>query len=82
MKKSSVTLTLLMAFIFSFFTVGSFVNADEKTPTDEFRVGMEAGYAPFNWSQQTDANNAVPIQGQKAMLVVMTSKLPKKLRMD
>ena len=40
MKKSSVTLTLLMAFIFSFFTVGSFVNADEKTPTDEFRVGM------------------------------------------
>ena len=66
MKKSSVTLTLLMAFIFSFFTVGSFVNADEKTPTDEFRVGMEAGYAPFNWSQQTDANNAVPIQGQKS----------------
>lgn len=66
MKKSSVTLTLLMAFIFSFFTVGSFVNADEKTPTDAFRVGMEAGYAPFNWSQQTDANNAVPIQGQKS----------------
>ncbi|MBF8807213.1 MAG: ABC transporter permease subunit [Enterococcus lacertideformus] len=66
MKKNSVTLTLLMAFIFSFFSIGSFVKADEKTPNDEFRVGMEAGYAPFNWSQQTDANNAVPIQGQKS----------------
>ncbi|KOP69631.1 ABC transporter substrate-binding protein [Lysinibacillus sp. FJAT-14745] len=27
----------------------------------EFRVGMEAGYAPFNWTQQDDANGAVKI---------------------
>lgn len=66
MKKNSVTLTLLFAFIFSFFTIGNLVSADEKTPKDEFRVGMEAGYAPFNWSQQTDANNGLPIQGQKS----------------
>ncbi|EOT33612.1 ABC transporter permease subunit [Enterococcus durans] len=66
MKKSSVTLTLLFAFIFSFFSIGNLVSADEKTPNDEFRVGMEAGYAPFNWSQQTDANNGLPIQGQKS----------------
>lgn len=66
MKKNSVTLMLMIAFVFSFFGMGSFVNADEKTPDDEFRVGMEAGYAPFNWSQQTDANHAVPIQGQKS----------------
>ena len=66
MKKNSVTLILMIAFVFSFFSMGSFVNADEKTPDDEFRVGMEAGYAPFNWSQQTDANHAVPIQGQKS----------------
>lgn len=26
-------------------------------------VGMEAGYPPFNWTQQTDANGAVKIQG-------------------
>lgn len=25
------------------------------------RIGMEANYAPFNWSQPTDANGAVPI---------------------
>lgn len=32
--------------------------ADEVS---EFRIGMEAGYAPFNWTQQGDANGAVKI---------------------
>lgn len=27
----------------------------------QFRIGMEAGYAPFNWTQQNDANGAVKI---------------------
>lgn len=28
-----------------------------------FRVGMEAGYAPFNWTQMDNSNGAVPIDG-------------------
>ncbi|MFJ7183479.1 transporter substrate-binding domain-containing protein [Lysinibacillus xylanilyticus] len=40
-------------------------NEGNKTNTDEgggqFRIGMEAGYAPFNWTQQGDANGAVKI---------------------
>lgn len=28
-----------------------------------FRVGLEAGYAPFNWTQMDDSNGAVKIQG-------------------
>jgi putative lysine transport system substrate-binding protein len=28
-----------------------------------FRVGLEAGYAPFNWTQLDDQNGAVPIDG-------------------
>ncbi len=47
MKKNMVSVAVLFAFIFSLFSVGSLANADEKTPSDEFRVGMEAGYAPF-----------------------------------
>jgi len=27
----------------------------------QFRIGMEAGYPPFNWTQQNDANGAVKI---------------------
>ena len=39
----------------------------EPTVPDEtvFRVGMECGYAPFNWTQQDDSNGAVPIEGFK-----------------
>nr|WP_227873786.1 ABC transporter permease subunit [Enterococcus florum] len=40
--------------------------ADDKTPEGELRVGMEAGYAPFNWTQKDDRNGAVPIQGDRA----------------
>lgn len=29
----------------------------------EFKVGMEAGYAPFNWTQSDISNGAVKIQG-------------------
>lgn len=32
---------------------------------ETFRVGMEAGYAPFNWTQNDASNGAVPIQGSK-----------------
>lgn len=31
--------------------------------TGEFKVGLECAYAPFNWTQATDANGAVPISG-------------------
>lgn len=34
-----------------------------STETPEFKVGMECAYAPFNWTQTTDANGAVAIQG-------------------
>ncbi|WP_238599902.1 transporter substrate-binding domain-containing protein, partial [Streptococcus suis] len=31
---------------------------------DEYlRVGMEAAYAPFNWTQEDNSNGAVPIEG-------------------
>ena len=29
----------------------------------DFRVGMEAGYPPFNWTQMDDSHGAVPIEG-------------------
>lgn len=31
----------------------------------EFRVGLECGYAPFNWTQVNNSNGAVPIDGSK-----------------
>lgn len=38
----------------------------EDTATEEtFKVGLEAGYAPFNWTQLNDENGGVPIQDSK-----------------
>jgi putative lysine transport system substrate-binding protein len=33
--------------------------------SEEFRVGLECGYPPFNWTQIDDSNGAVPISGTK-----------------
>lgn len=40
---------------------GSSDSEEKKT----LKVGMEAGYAPFNWSQNDDSNGAVKISGSK-----------------
>jgi len=34
---------------------------DKEEGGGEFRIGLEAGYPPFNWTQQDDANGAVKI---------------------
>lgn len=36
-------------------------NTDKGESGGVFRIGMEAGYAPFNWTQQNDSNGAVKI---------------------
>lgn len=43
-------------------------NSSENKGTSEentFRVGMEAGYAPFNWTQADHSNGAVQIEGNQ-----------------
>ena len=37
--------------------------ADGSAESDAFVVGMEAGYPPFNWTQNDDSNGAVIIDG-------------------
>ena len=34
-----------------------------KKDDNKFRVGMEAGYAPFNWTQSDNSKGGVPIEG-------------------
>lgn len=49
-------------------TLGVFARNTEtvhaaSSSKDVLRVGMEANYPPYNWTQQNDANGAVPIDG-------------------
>lgn len=62
--KKSYSLAALFFICLSFLVATVTVNGDEKTPANQFRVGMEAGYAPFNWTQTTETNGAVPISGE------------------
>ena len=36
-------------------------NDDQQASSDVLKVGMEAGYPPFNWTQQDNSNGAVKI---------------------
>lgn len=36
---------------------------DAPAEGGQLRIGMECGYAPFNWTQQDDSNGAVAIEG-------------------
>ena len=49
-------------------TIESFAvsNTAPETTTGTMRVAMECEYAPFNWTQRTDANGAVPISSEGA----------------
>lgn len=42
---------------------GSTTSSDEGEQKEVLRVGMEAGYPPFNWTQLGDANGGVKIEG-------------------
>jgi putative lysine transport system substrate-binding protein len=53
-------LLLMLVFISLIFSV----TACKPNDTDnQFRVGMECAYPPFNWTQSDNANGAVPIEG-------------------
>lgn len=38
-------------------------SASGSSNDNTFKVGLEAGYAPFNWTQNNDSNGAVKING-------------------
>lgn len=64
MKKHSPFLALCLSAILFAAGCGT-SNSTPAASSDEgvFRVGMEAGYAPFNWTQMDDSNGAVKIDG-------------------
>lgn len=39
--------------------------SDSNESKEVFKIGMEAGYAPFNWTQTNDSNGGVQINGEK-----------------
>lgn len=64
-KQASLLLVLLFSAIILLAGCGSSESAQgsSSADADTFKVGLEAGYAPFNWTQNDDSNGAVKIEG-------------------
>lgn len=57
-------LTLIASSLAAMMAVtGCALGGTEKSEENTFRVGMEAGFAPYNWTQMDDSNGAVKING-------------------
>lgn len=63
--KTRRVLAFLIMLIVATTVVFALGNNEENTTSESgkpvLRVAMECGYAPYNWTQPTNANNAVPI---------------------
>ncbi len=59
--KKIIALLLVLTLALSFGACGNNGAAPEDGGKKVLRVGMECAYAPYNWSQTSDANGAVPI---------------------
>jgi len=60
-KLSFILLAIMIALLSVFCTSCS--DKDDGV----LKVGMECGYQPYNWTQQDDANGAVPIYGKRGL---------------
>lgn len=63
-NKLSIFIVLLISSILLLAGCGTSESSDSGASEDNtFKVGLEAGYAPFNWTQNDDSNGAVKIDG-------------------
>jgi putative lysine transport system substrate-binding protein len=63
MKKIALVLTVLLAGSLTFASGNAEKAQGAASATPTLKVAMECGYAPYNWTQTTDANGAVRIDG-------------------
>ncbi|MBU8881232.1 transporter substrate-binding domain-containing protein [Bacillus sp. FJAT-29790] len=67
-KKTSIFITMFLSVILLLAGCGTKESGSSATPgtsekKETFKIGLEAGYAPFNWTQLDDSNGAVKLDG-------------------
>lgn len=65
-NKSLLFIAMLISTVLLLAACGTDDTENTSSSTEEkdtFTVGLEAGYAPFNWTQMDDSNNGVKIDG-------------------
>lgn len=76
MKKKLLVLFVAMMTMLVLAACGS---DDEGSDKKVLKVGMEAAYAPFNWSQKDDSNGGVAIKGSKEYAAGYDVEIAKKI---
>ena len=64
--KNKILLFIIMSLTAIILLAGCGSNSSENkegSSSNTFKVGLEAGYPPFNWTQMDDSNHAVKIDG-------------------
>ena len=56
---------IVALFVIALSAVTLMAGCGKKEEDNTFKVGLEAGYAPFNWTQIDNSNGSVPIDGSK-----------------
>ncbi|SMB79332.1 amino acid ABC transporter substrate-binding protein, PAAT family [Desulfonispora thiosulfatigenes DSM 11270] len=65
-RKLLLLVAISLTFVMLLAGCGSNNDAEQTTTegeTDTLKVGLECGYAPFNWTQMNDSNDGVKIDG-------------------
>lgn len=77
-KKLSLLMAMSLSAVMLFAGCGKAKEASQET----FKVGLEAGYAPFNWTQMDDSNGAVKIEGSSEYAGGYDVEIAKKIAKD
>lgn len=68
MKSRFKWIIAALTIVLSLFISSEFTNSSveaAKKDSGVLKIGMEANYPPYNWTQTTNANGAIPIEGSK-----------------
>jgi putative lysine transport system substrate-binding protein len=76
MRRVSMMIMVIMSAIFILAGCGTKIDA---AGDGVFKVGMEAAYAPFNWTQNDDSNGAVKILGTEEYAAGYDVEIAKKI---
>ncbi|MFA7108888.1 MAG: transporter substrate-binding domain-containing protein [Sphaerochaetaceae bacterium] len=83
-RTALLLITIISLSLFPVFAGGQ--EESTKTTTETLTVAMECGYAPYNWTQTTNANGAVQIKGSSDYAygydVMMAKLIAEKLGQD
>ncbi|MDF2947350.1 MAG: transporter substrate-binding protein [Bacillales bacterium] len=82
-NKLALFMVIMTAAMILLVGCGEEKTTDKKsTEKETFKVGLEAGYAPFNWTQNDDSNGAVKIEGSAEYAGGYDVEIAKKVAAD